>query len=516
MVIRKPYAFFIKMFKPIHLILALLISRLIFMENSLLTFFSRYRYSSATTMETIKISKMLMGIPIILIISFMVILGIMYNKKKPTKFYIISIFLLIAVVIINFYANGLMNTISKQAVPIVKVILMHDLLFANICVETVILIALIIRGFGINIKKFDFSYDIAKIDISESDREEYELSLNLNVDETKRKGKKRIRQLKYLYHENKFIINVVLATIVGVSFLVTLITMAKISKQRSEGYVFSVDGVNFSVVKSYLINEDFKGSKITDNQLVVIKIKMNSLYETSVFLKDFNLIISRTSFKPTTYYSDDLIDIGETYNEEILDYDFNEYLLTYEIPAKYSTSSMYLEYSKNGVKTKTKIKAHSFNEEKKQMESQLGSSLEFLEPFEGISFKVNSFDLQSQYLIKYDYCISKDNCYPSKEYLKGTINQNFDKQLMRLDVEFIEDEIYDYYDFYDFFEKFGSIKYKINDEWYTQKFGFENVKSKRVSNDEYIYIGVNEEIAEASKIKLVFNMRNVIYEYTLK
>ena len=42
MILRKPYAFFIKIFKPLHLIMSLLACYLIFITNKILTFFNTY------------------------------------------------------------------------------------------------------------------------------------------------------------------------------------------------------------------------------------------------------------------------------------------------------------------------------------------------------------------------------------------------------------------------------------------------------------------------------------------
>ena len=91
MVLRKPYAFFIKMFKPIHILLAIIVAYLIYLENRILLFFNTYIYSSNNVLgQNIKDkfgSSLLYLLPTIIIIFSLIILGIMFRKKKPIVFY---------------------------------------------------------------------------------------------------------------------------------------------------------------------------------------------------------------------------------------------------------------------------------------------------------------------------------------------------------------------------------------------------------------------------------------------
>ena len=46
MILRKPYAFFIKIFKPIHIFMAVMLAYLVYKTNIILNFFSKYIYSN--------------------------------------------------------------------------------------------------------------------------------------------------------------------------------------------------------------------------------------------------------------------------------------------------------------------------------------------------------------------------------------------------------------------------------------------------------------------------------------
>ena len=105
MILKKPYAFFIKMFKPIHIFLGVLIGYLIYLENSILSFLNNYIYSTDNIVgENIKSSLVNNGlyiIPIIMMLASFIILSIMFKKKKPITFYFFNIFCFIVILVIN-------------------------------------------------------------------------------------------------------------------------------------------------------------------------------------------------------------------------------------------------------------------------------------------------------------------------------------------------------------------------------------------------------------------------------
>ena len=203
MILRKPYAFFIKMFKPIHILLGLVIAYLIYLDNNILTFLNKYIYStSAIKTDGISnslISPLLYIIPLIVIIFSLLILGVMFNKKKPIRFYIVNIFSFIVVLIINIYISNFIKQIEVVTVSIRTAKLLHDITLISIMIQSVAFVFLIVRGMGVNFKKFNFDSEVLKLDISESDKEEIEIALDLDLDESKRKRNKRWRYLKYSY-----------------------------------------------------------------------------------------------------------------------------------------------------------------------------------------------------------------------------------------------------------------------------------------------------------------------------
>ena len=520
MILKKPYAFFIKMFKPIHLLLSILVLYLIYLNNNVLNFLNEYMYSSESlaSKEVVEslINVFLYIIPIIIIIFFIFILGVMYKKNKPILFYFIGIFSFIVILVINIYAINFLNVLVSNVVSIKILKLIHDLILINIILESVLLLVLFIRGIGINFKSFDFDSDISKIKISESDKEEFELNINVDINEKRRKRKEKVRNLKYVYIENKFLINLFIIIFIAIVVITTIFAIIKKNSVNKEGIYYNTSSFNFKVNETIKLNEDYHGNKLTDNYLIVVDVDMRANYgEKSLYLNDFSLNIENIKFKPIKKYFESLVDLGNFYQEQDLTLEYSNYLFVFEIPEKYIAGEMFFSYNDEGNVIDVLLNP------KKMISTELSKSVNITErlTFEnilsGVSFNINSYSLNDKFLIEYNYCIKENDCIASKEYLKASIDKNYDKVILKLDVEYNSENDLDINTFYKFLSKFGDIYYSIGDTWYKIS-DFEEIKSKRISAKNSVYLGVNSNILNAESIKFVFNIRDSRYEYILK
>ena len=146
----------------------------------------------------------------------------------------------------------------------------------------------------------------------------------------------------------------------------------------------------------------------------------------------------------------------------------------------------------------------------------MGENINFYETIGAINFKIDNYEIENKFLINYNYCIKKDDCIQSKEYLKPSINTNFYKSILKLNLEYTNKSNIKLESFYDLLSKFGYISYKIGDKWYNQRTNFEQITSKKVDLINEEYIGINSQIKEAEIIKIIFNIRGSKYEYILK
>src|SRR5699024_6072778 len=71
-----------------------------------------------------------------------------------------------------------------------------------------------VRATGFDIKKFNFVKDLQELDIAVEDNEEFEVDVEVDTDRLKRDLKRRWRHMKYVYVENKLLINIIAAVAV--------------------------------------------------------------------------------------------------------------------------------------------------------------------------------------------------------------------------------------------------------------------------------------------------------------
>lgn len=524
MILKKPYAFFIKMFKPIHLVASILIAYLIHLNNKILSFLTNYLHSPNFVVgENIKeelTNNYMYIIPMIVILFSSIVLGIMLKKKKPITFYIINIFAFIIVLVINVYVSNFLSILQEFVVSIKSVKLIHDLTFISIVLEITFFVMFVVRGLGINFKKFDFDSDLSKFVISESDKEEIELDIKFDFNEAKRKKKLFFRNLKYLYIENKFKVNLSILILIFVLGIITFFIIGDSKTRKVEGKIYNVDLVDIAVNSSFILNEDYKGNKISnisDMYLIIVKCQFRSVNEDRYLnLNDFSLKTSGTIFKPTNKYDSKIYDLGQVYKENLLGNYYTNYLIVYEVPERYIDSDMDFVYK--GINNTLNIKLNPTKIVSKDitLDRKLGQEISFVDTLGDIKFKINNYEIKDKFLIEYDYCIQENDCLKSKEYLKATINENFDKWVLKLNVQYNNDSDLSVSEFYSFFNKFGSIHYNVDNVWYVQENGFEHIQSIKKSSKDNIYIGVNSNIANAKNIKMVFNIRNSKYEYIIK
>ena len=501
--------------------MSILIALLIYNTNKILNFLSNYIYSNTNVVgqyfKSDLVNKWIFAIPIILILFSLIFLGIMFSKKKKIIFYLVNIFSSIIVLIINIYCSNFLGVMEKNVVSIKLVKLNHDLIFINMIIEVVLFIVLLTRGLGFNFKGFNFNSDISKLDISDSDKEEIEVNINIDFEDKKRERRKKIRHLRYLYYENKLIINIVLYTFVILTCTIISIAIINREKTNVEGTVYNIGKFNLRVDETFLLTDSYRGKKLTENYLLVTKISLQSnLKSISLFLADFNLNIGSSIFKPNTKYANKLIDIGNMYDESILQSEYNNFILIFEIPEKYIESDMFLEYNNEGYNTSIKLNPKLYISKELNVINKIGEDLNFKDHFEGITLIIKNFDIKKTFQVNYNFCLKDNDCLNSVEYLKPTLNQNFDKVLLMLDFNYSNNSKFSSNTFYDFFVKFGSIYYKKGEKWFSQNSNFEQVKSKKTNQKNKLYIGVNQDIIGADSIKIVFKIRNSKYEYILK
>lgn len=535
MILRKPYAFLIKHFHLIHVILGLLVGYLIYKTGLILSFLNEYMGSGQALIER-DLTTQLFNIwmfffPFLIILFTTIIMGLLYNKKKPIAFYFVNIIISIAILVVYNITYGTLETLETSLLDLRTIRMMRDLLFATFIGQCIAEVIIIIRATGFDLKKFDFGHDLEELEITEEDNEEFELSINIDTDRLNRGWRRNLRFARYIYIENKFIIDILILIGISMTCFIVYINVSIYNKKINQAVAFSTDAFNMIINRSYVTSEDYKGNILSNGKsLVVLEISIKSRFkEQQLSTVNTQLVIDKKKYYPTITYRDEVFDLGPTYQDSMIGKNFEKYLLVYEIPRSEKnkkmmfmfdntkdiiTSSLERKYIKVELAPK-----HLDNNQKKETK-QVGNAINLNDSIlKNSTFFINSYAIQKEYKETYQFCPIEGECYASYEYIKPAIVNTYPKTLLKLEVTLNLDKeliVQGLYNPYTFINYFGTVKYTLNGEEKTQDINFRRVKPIKANQKNIYYIEILEEIEQAEKVSIYFHIRNRDYEYVLK
>lgn len=527
MILKKPYAFFIKNFKLFHLIIFALSSFLLYKTSLIYSFLKEYNKTTPNVIGKDLTSSLFSPwlyvlIAIILIVNI-VLIYILIKKEKPYMYYIINISLYIAVLIIYIVSNGVINDMQGMLVAAKTTLAIRDITNIARMLQTISVTFYLIRATGFDIKKFDFIRDLQGLDISEEDSEEIEVALEFEKNVAIRNIKKNLRNAKYYYNENKFIINIII--LLGISAICLLIYLSsnKYDKTYSENDFFNTGTYTIGVKESNIVTKDYKNNPIVLEEYALVTVKIgakstvDSPFQTSRAVLDIN---GKRYYSDSTY-KNSLIDLGNTYKEETITSEISDYLLVYKIPKNEINSKMIFKYIDNikykGGKTivnafNTKLNPNRLDKDKvEEKKSQLNNEIELN------NYKINiiNFEIQDKIKNTYNKCINNE-CIDLKEILVPSLGEK-EKAILKIEGTFeYKENINNITNLYSFIEKYGSIKYTYNGKEYIETNDFKEIQANKTKQNNVFYIEVNKEIINAEKISISFNLRNNTYTYILR
>lgn len=472
-------------------------------------------------------------VPGIIIVLLIILLVVMVRKKKPKLFYVLNIAFYGLTIGIYSYLFGQLNYIETNISELKQVKLIHDIALLLLAVQVISMLISFIRAVGLDIKKFDFGHDLMELEVQDEDNEEFEVNVNVETNVIKRFINKNVRFAKYIYVENKFLIDIgVLILISAIAFIIYM-NMNIYNVVYNQGDNFFAGELDMGVTKSYITQKDYRNKQITadDKSLLIVElyIKASVKGETLNTAKTEVVIDGETYFPTKIQYKYSVFDLGDTYYNEEISTDFEKVLLIYEIPKKVASESMQFKYvndievadSKlNPRYIRTKLTPINLDKNNVKNTAKLGKKITLNDTVLGkTTLKINSYEIEKSFALKYKYCISTSECIDSLEYLKPNLNTNYDKALIKIDASMsIDDEIVltGVYTPYNLISDFGTLVYKIDGKTYKVLGYFSKVTPYRVNAKNIYYLEVNANILQADNIYLYINVRNSQYQYTLK
>lgn len=539
MILRKPYAMLIKYFKLLHLVLSMFSVLLLYRSFTLFNFFRIYSLDFRSALGEFSQDRYLtvfsFVFAIIILIINVILLVVMIYKQKPKTLYIFNIALFIGVTILYVFCLSALGDVKSIVLDIKYSKALRDVSLIASILQFTGLVLTVVRATGFDIKRFDFGEDLQKLDISDKDSEEIEVALNFDKDGLIRNSKYKFRNLKYLYFEHKFIINTALISLVVLISVFTIYKVNSYTETYDEGQTFSVGGYTMNILDSYILDSSTAGVKLVETEgdsagaIVAVRFQVKSYLNKQTFNTGIvNLRINGLSYSQNSQYAKENYDIAQAYTGQLLEDEFNTYILTYEVSKTQASSSMKLKINDQnsfvdgvvGAKNVVvKLKPKDLRKDSQQIfTKKIGETISFDDSVLASSnLTVNSFDIDSKFELEYNFCYATDKCFTSYEYVTPTATGNYFKSLMRIKGKMAVDKNINIpiYDLREFLNNFGTLSYKVNDEEKSFRFNSEIVKPKTAKTDDY-FIEVPMDVKNATEINLNFKIRNQYYKYVLK
>ena len=228
MIIRKPYAFLIKNFRKIHiilLILSLFIAYKLFDVSRFINdFMNLGTYDLYADPVSRHISVFLRISLLLSVVGSVAILILLRKKNKPWKLYLVPIIEYLALFFVLGIIRSFFNNFTND-VETTDLRFSRDLLYIFTFAQLPAIWVFVMRTLGLDGKKFNFNSDEEFLELSEEDRAEVEISINIDKNSFIRAYKKFLRNAGYFYEEHKrlcntIIIGVILLFIVNVGTLI--------------------------------------------------------------------------------------------------------------------------------------------------------------------------------------------------------------------------------------------------------------------------------------------------------
>lgn len=534
MILRKPYAFLIKNFKKIHLLLASLMIYIAYKCNLILSFFNEYintinfTYTGQLANAYINIYSYVILIIIIIITISIVIL--MRQKNKPIVFYLTMIIFYIALIIIFFQFYNYLGIIEVSTINPQTVRVLRDLAFIAYLMQLILLVFIIMRGLGFNIKKFNFSADLAELEIETADSEEFELTVGVDAGDIGRGVRKRKREIRYFIIENYFVLTLLTVIIIIVGGTILFLNLYVYNRIYREGEVFKVDDFVVRVNASYLSNINYTGLKINnpDKSFLIVNIDVNNQNAKSrdFKLRELLLLINNKYYTPVTERYTSFVDLGVGYlDQKIKGGETRNFILLYEIKTADAKEEMLwqwpqtLYYKASNLDSKYRkvtLKAQGLDRklliDKVDLTAELSLKNSFLKESKLV---ISSITLEDSFDYMAKICIQKV-CNDEPRILLVDLQRRNLNTILALNADLKLDETLTYQpvsNIKTLIANFGTLHYTLQDKKYIAP--IRNITPSD-NTGNLTYYEVSNKIKDASKIDLVLNLRNKEYIYNIK
>ncbi len=522
MIIKRPYAFLIKHFKIIHIIMLIMGAFVLLINSSITSFIKDFVtygvYDVMNNPITKHIPVYLFLILIVLGILNLIVISLLRYKDKPWKLYLVPaityIGLISIYILILLYFNGYTGNFQRTQVSLYR-----DLLNILSILQIPSLLIFLVRCLGLDLKKFNFQNDQEFLELDEKDQMEIEINIDVDKESIKRVFRRFKRNLGYFLEEHKRIV-IVVATILVVAISFTIYKNQFVTnKSYGQNDNYYANGYAMKIKDVYYTNKS-NGGKVINNSsaFVVIKVSIINTRENAVFKTDnFHLYNGIENYTDVSnqYYMD-FSDFGRIYTQgTIFNKDQqNDIILIYRVDKKLPKDRFVLFYQeKDGGShflRKIKIKVQDVSTIKDNGIYQLSKEMKFNYVKNGEVLTENL--APDGYQIKDSTTFIANNCDSGR--CRAESQEFFPQRGNKIVVISYVTEDFESKDIIDFSSKYGKINYIDSNN---KK---QSIEMKNATGEEYLgqyaYVEVPEDIAQSKTIDFVYTIRNNRYTYRVK
>lgn len=533
-ILKKPYAFLIKHFRIIHLIITFFLVATGYMSLRVYNFFNDYVANNYTTKITIGLAtdyipSYLYWMVIAIIALVTILLVLLIHKKKKSILYILMDAYYVIFLIGMIYISSVLRGFEMALLESTAARSIRDILLIFLLPQLVFIVYTSLRSIGFNVRQFNFAKDLKELEYADADAEEVEININFEGYKAKRTARRFIREIIYYVKENKFIVVCIIAVVLVIGgYYLFSHSDANYDANYGVGATFNFQKLQISFKESILTNVDYKGKEITPGKyylVVKMRVKNPSGDPISLDYNSFALAVGKEKIAPSNNFVRNFIDFENPTIPTLFTPKIEKnMMLVYEIDASLIKKNMSLQiyngsvykdgeyFNKNiYVKLKPRIIPKTSLVGNYAISDEVVLADTYLKK---TSLVVNGYQITKTYRYKYEVCV-KDECKQYDDMLSAPYIRS-DNFIIALDTTLYQDVeapyTSNYKTYHDFAENFIQIKYRVDDKVYEDQ--YINVTPKE--NVSFMAFEVLPEIENASVIQAVVNVRNKQYIINLK